>query len=167
MPSKRHSGRKGKCFWKAANTQILNEAGGERGQVGSRGKSGWKDAWGSWGPEPGPNPCPAEEGATEGPGQGWGLPGNWGGMPARAGGWQCSWQGAQWACGRASGHAPWLVRAPAAELPKAVLQSGHWHGGHGAGQEAGASRVPRPQGMPGPAQEPQGVGTRGRGDSQA
>lgn len=131
--------------------------------MGSSGQSGWKDALGSWGPEPGPNPCPAEEGATEGPGQGWGLPGNWVSMPARAGGWQCSWQGAQRAGGRASGHAPWLVRAPAAELPKAVLQSGHWHGGHSAGQEAGASPVPRPQGMPGAGSGAAGRGNQGEG----
>ena len=157
MPSKRHSGRKGKYFWKAANTQILNETGGERGQVGSRGKSGCKDAWAPGGLSLDPTPALQKSGPQRGPGRAGGCQAI--GAACRPG--QCSWQGAQRACGRASGHAPWLVRAPAAELPKAVLQSGHWRGGHGAGQEAGVSRVPRPQGMPGASS-----GAAGRGNQE-
>lgn len=43
--------------------------GGGRGQAGSRGKSGWKDAQATRGPGPAPNPCPAEEGSHQGPGR--------------------------------------------------------------------------------------------------
>lgn len=43
--------------------------GGGRGQAGSRGKSGWKDAQATRGPGPAPNPCRAEEGSHQGPGR--------------------------------------------------------------------------------------------------
>lgn len=167
VPSKRHSGRKGKCFWKAANTQILNEAGGESGRWEAADSLAGKMLWAPGGLSLDPTPALQRRGPQRGPGRAGGCQATGAVCRPGQGGGSAAGRGPSGPAAGPRGTHPGWSEPQLQSCPRQCSRVATGMGATVQGRRLGPLRFQGRRACREPAQELQGVGTRGRGDSQA